>query len=199
MKRFAISVVVAALAFGAVSAVSASVWTDTDTYNVLLTAGGSPSSVQGTFNIINDGFRPGIDNVTSAAVTIFAYTDSLFDGPNELNISLDNVTVGSQIDVNFVLLDQVPISGQLIGDINANGTLTYKIEASQGDFFLGATQLSATGTQGQDVPEPATIVVWSLLGAGSWFGMKVWRRRDTGRRSWSPENRQAIHDIIARR
>lgn len=58
------------------------------------------------------------------------------------------------------------------------------------------------------VPEPATIIIWSLLGAGSWLGTRVWRRRGSdlaedlapgARQPWSPENRQAIHDIIARR
>jgi hypothetical protein len=57
------------------------------------------------------------------------------------------------------------------------------------------------------VPEPATIIIWSLLGAGSWLGMRVWRRRDPRfgdelagpvRQPWSPEARQAIHEIIAR-
>jgi hypothetical protein len=49
------------------------------------------------------------------------------------------------------------------------------------------------------IPEPATIIIWSLLGAGSWLGMRVWRRRGpVGRQPWSPANRQAIHEIIAR-
>ena len=48
-------------------------------------------------------------------------------------------------------------------------------------------------------PEPASMIIWSLLGAASWLGMRIWRRgRRVGRQSWSPENRQAIHDIIAR-
>jgi hypothetical protein len=32
-------------------------------------------------------------------------------------------------------------------------------------------------------PEPATIVVWSLLGVGSWLGTRVWRRRNPVGRS----------------
>jgi hypothetical protein len=57
------------------------------------------------------------------------------------------------------------------------------------------------------IPEPATIIIWSLLGAGSWLGMRVWRRRGSGlddemsgpaRQPWSPESRQAIHEMIAR-
>ena len=47
------------------------------------------------------------------------------------------------------------------------------------------------------VPEPATLLVWSLLGATSWLGMRVWRGgQRISRRSWSPENRQAILEII---
>ena len=49
------------------------------------------------------------------------------------------------------------------------------------------------------VPEPATVLVWALLGAASWLGMGVWRRgHNIGRRAWPEENRTAIHDIIAR-
>jgi hypothetical protein len=59
------------------------------------------------------------------------------------------------------------------------------------------------------VPEPGTLIIWSLLGAGSWLGMRVWRRRgpslgyetssavESARQSWSPETRQAIHEMIA--
>ncbi len=51
---------------------------------------------------------------------------------------------------------------------------------------------------GSDIPEPAGILVWSLLGAGSWLGMRVWRRDGSaGRPRWSDENRAAIHEIIA--
>ena len=49
------------------------------------------------------------------------------------------------------------------------------------------------------VPEPATMIVWSLLGLGVMFGMRVWGRSGSvGRQPWSPEARQAIHEIIAR-
>ena len=50
------------------------------------------------------------------------------------------------------------------------------------------------------VPEPATLIIWSLLGAGSWLGTRVWqqRRGPVSRQPWSPENRQAIRKIVAR-
>ena len=50
------------------------------------------------------------------------------------------------------------------------------------------------------MPEPATIIVWSLLGGGAWLGMRMWRQRDGvgSRQPWLSENRQAIYDIISR-
>ncbi len=66
--------------------------------------------------------------------------------------------------------------------------------------------LSLNVTPTSLVPEPAAIVIWSLLGAGSWLGIKVWRRRGPAlgdeisrpaRQPWSPEARQAIHELIA--
>ena len=47
------------------------------------------------------------------------------------------------------------------------------------------------------VPEPASIVIWSLIGAGA-IGMKM-RRRRKAPVGWSPENRQAILDIVTHR
>jgi hypothetical protein len=49
------------------------------------------------------------------------------------------------------------------------------------------------------VPEPTAIIIWSLLGAGSWLGMRVLQRgRRVGRQPWSPGNREAIHEIVSR-
>jgi hypothetical protein len=50
------------------------------------------------------------------------------------------------------------------------------------------------------VPEPATIIVWSLMFGSGWAGLRVWRRRQrpVGRRPWSPEAREAIYEIVSR-
>jgi hypothetical protein len=53
-------------------------------------------------------------------------------------------------------------------------------------------------SEGSTTPEPATMIVWSLLGAASWLGMRVWRRGRPAGRHWSEENRQAILDIVSR-
>lgn len=49
------------------------------------------------------------------------------------------------------------------------------------------------------LPEPSTLIIWSLLGAASWLGMRIYRRgRRVGRQPWSDENRTAILGIIDR-
>jgi hypothetical protein len=49
-----------------------------------------------------------------------------------------------------------------------------------------------------EVPEPASIIVWSLLGLSATGIAAVRRRRNLGQCGWSEENRQAISSIIER-
>jgi hypothetical protein len=58
----------------------------------------------------------------------------------------------------------------------------------------GGSDLPSTTNQfTEGIPEPASLAVWTLLGAGA-AGMALRRRRSGGR--WSAENRQAIHAMI---
>jgi hypothetical protein len=61
----------------------------------------------------------------------------------------------------------------------------------------GQPQLYIPSSGTNIIPEPATMVVWLLLAAASWLGMKVCRRgRRVGQRGWPKENRAAILAII---
>ena len=86
-------------------------------------------------------------------------------------------------------LPSLNMSSPYVHEVVSSGgidTFTY----GRGNVFNGIS----------DVPEPATLIVWSLLGAMSWLGMRVWRGgQRISRRSWSPENRQAILEIVNRR
>jgi hypothetical protein len=65
------------------------------------------------------------------------------------------------------------------------------------DLIVQVQFVSRSGSG--SVPEPATLIIWSLLGAGSWLGMRVAQRgRRVGLQAWSPENREAIHEIVGR-
>jgi hypothetical protein len=109
-----------------------------------------------------------------------------------------NVTITNVGEIQNTTIDVAAFSaGKLVGTIelqsdNPNGTWHYISGwiPSESDFG---------GVGGASVPEPATILVWSLLGAASWLGMRVWRGgQRIARRSWSPENRQAILEVIGR-
>jgi hypothetical protein len=96
-------------------------------------------------------------------------------------------------------------SGNLsIDDFNDTSSGQHPVTAPDG-FVLAAKVQGLTGAsewlnlgvapEASAVPEPATIVIWSLLAAGTGLGAGLSRRRRTGRR-WSPENRQAILRMI---
>jgi hypothetical protein len=53
---------------------------------------------------------------------------------------------------------------------------------------------TTVGAAQEAVPEPVSLIVWSVLGLGG--GLGVMRRRR--RMGWSDENRTAIHQLIAR-
>jgi hypothetical protein len=56
---------------------------------------------------------------------------------------------------------------------------------------------SLTEQSYSEVPEPLSVIVWTLLGA-SWAGLAVMRRRNAlrSRQCWSPETRKAIFEVI---
>jgi len=69
--------------------------------------------------------------------------------------------------------------------------------APKNDVVLIELSGDYSPAQGQlwEVPEPATLLIWSLLGA-SWTGLAVVRRRWNRSVSWSPEARTAIKALI---
>jgi hypothetical protein len=82
------------------------------------------------------------------------------------------------------------------GDGNYNLRIGFALNCAN-DVLYEAISVRSSGSP--TVPEPATIIIWSLLGAATWLGMRVARRgRPVGRRAWSPEERQAILKIVAR-
>ena len=100
------------------------------------------------------------------------------------------------VSMYFEAYDGQTVVDYGILSFSADGTNSYTDLYSSGNAPARGDVLAAAGA---DVPEPATLIVWSLLGGASWLGMRVWRGgRQIGRRSWSPENLQAILDVIGR-
>ncbi|MCE5268548.1 MAG: hypothetical protein LLG00_11750 [Planctomycetaceae bacterium] len=115
-----------------------------------------------------------------------AFTGSVCDWANDVKISFDPIYV------------------------NIDNCGKFKVDFSDLCFdkcetlCVNACVTLCSGPCPPSVPEPMTLAVWSLLGA-SWCGVRVWRRRRselervTLRTPWTPENREAIRQIVARR
>ena len=102
---------------------------------------------------------------------------------------------------------------RLQGSPNANGTAMLNSAASMLTGLVPAAAhpfvYALTSTSSQDqlwgivvepqvlaaVPEPASLVVWSVLAGGA-AGLAVRRRRKASQGRWSPEAREAIFDIV---
>ncbi len=113
-------------------------------------------------------------------------------GDGELLLSGDNTYTGGTTvrggELDFANPDAVPTIGILA--VDRGGTVDLS-------GLLAPLQVT------HSTPEPAALVVWSLLGLG-WAWLSVTRRRRHGLslgrgragRRWSPEARAAIHQII---
>ena len=131
----------------------------------------------------------------------------LFDYRNETPNPGDTATLSVFSDASFSVLvgqDVFTIAGgEPDGNVASLSVLAPSLPIRSAELVFSAVD-TGTGidniSYSSAIPEPTTLIIWSLLGLGSWLGMRVWRRRGSpvGRQSWSPENRQAIHEIIAR-
>jgi hypothetical protein len=87
---------------------------------------------------------------------------------------------------------ELKLNGNLISSSLGNYTVTvpFYVPAGGSLFLAGPNTLTITMTSSDNVweavrlegaltnvPEPATMIVWSLLGAASWLGVGVWRKR----------------------
>lgn len=97
-------------------------------------------------------------------------------------------------------IEGLAISGNQVTNITSVNGLNIYYDAPDNPGLFGRTFNLEGGGElipvGAVVPEPATIIVWSLLGAGSWLGLRISRRRRVA--VWSPEARAAIREIVGR-
>jgi hypothetical protein len=120
-------------------------------------------------------FRPGIDSINSASLSIWLYDDAFLgdlslpffglvgDQQETVGFKFDgNAWInGGNVDGNVIIWDDFDF---IVTSLVADGMLNVKIRANRGDFRFGASHLEAWGsTSGRAVPEPATL---SMLGLG---------------------------------
>lgn len=120
------------------------------------------------------GFVPGTHTVLSAYVSVWVKDDE-DDAPAEMfRLNIEDFASGNQsATLNFF---QVTATAQIIASINTDGTLSLEMLRQVGDFVLEYSALEVTAERVDEhvVPEPASVVIWSLLGG---LGVAVGRRR----------------------
>ena len=126
-----------------------------------------------THNITDWGsgnYRPGIDSITSASLSIWLYDDAFLgdlpifgDGQETVGFRFDGGSWSSSQNVggNVIIWDNFDF---IVTSLVSDGYLNVKIRSNRGDFRFGASHLEAWGsTGGRSVPEPMTL---SMLGLG---------------------------------
>jgi hypothetical protein len=139
-------------------------WTDYYDFNPdrLLTQG---QEVKFTHDITDgpSGFNEATDNVSwySLAFDLYDDRDSLFDGTLGLEIGgAGDGALGAYFTLGGAELGLPTVNG--FYQLNNSGLLSVTITSLLGDFYLGSSTLTATGSRNTSVPEPGTL---ALLGA----------------------------------
>jgi len=122
---------------------------------------------------------------------------------------------GGNADIDhFVLLDGAIVAQSLNMTDDGSNARFFDVPISHGDRFL-----TLVGTNGADgnysfdqgiigdptltaVPEPSTVLIWSVLGIGVALGLGQHRRaqrRRAVRMPWSPDRREAVLGAVQRR
>lgn len=118
-------------------------------------------------DLASGNYRPGIDSINSASLSIWLYDDAFFgdlpilgDPGETVGFRFDNGswTSSQNVNGNILIWDSFDF---IVTSLVSDGFLNVKIRANRGDFRFGASHLEAWGNR--SVPEPMTL---SMLGIG---------------------------------
>lgn len=174
-RKIAAAAALVAFSVGSAHAVPYT-WTDA--------VAGSAHVISGTYSYTHDitdgvnGYRAGIDSVSSATLSLWLYDDAFMgdiplfgDGEEVVGFRFDNGSwISRVVDSVFHSLDQFDFT---VTNSVSDGLLNVTLRALSGDFVFAGSTLTVRGDRATAVPEPAAV---TMLGLGL-LGMGLVARR----------------------
>ncbi len=187
MKHLLISLKTAAMAAVLTSVAQAAVWTDYHSGQPLAHLHQGNSSYTGTFNILNDGYNPGLHTLTSATAKFAFADDDVFGDLIEqewVEIELDGdllINSAVEVDGTHASFDwhSNGLTGSMLFTLSTLGTIDYTITIldtqwwTNNSTYLKVAKLKAYGDYKQ-VPDSGATV--ALMGLGL-VGLVAARKR----------------------
>jgi hypothetical protein len=175
MKALLTALLIAAPLFA--NAYTETTWTVSDPATPVYVTESNP--YQYTFNLLDQGFVPGTDLVTSYDLSIHLFDDHndtvwFFPVPNVAVLTQPGL-IGDDGSIFYQSADLGGFSYTGRASLNSDGQLAVTVSSLFGSFYVDSSTLTATGVQNSNsaaVPEPSSI---ALLAAGL-IGIVVMRR-----------------------